>query len=71
LGNILSTGKTRIFWASSLIEDFFVIPYNLMVQLILACYEKYPKVTIEAIEILGKYKKEILSLENYIKMPLG
>lgn len=70
--NLLMSPPITIFVAPSLIEDFIVIPYNLKVQLIWACYEKYPKVTMEAIKLLRKYKKEILNLEGYVgKTTLG
>lgn len=44
----------------AIVEDFMTTPFNLMVQLIWTSYEKYPKETMQAIDVLKKRKEEIL-----------
>lgn len=53
------------FVAPSLIEDFLIIPYNLRIQQLWMCYEKYPKATMDAIDDLKKMKMAILRTKEY------
>jgi len=71
---LLLTGKPIApFIAPSLIEHFIAIACNLKIQLLWVCFEKYPKATMEAIELLKKNKQRILQTKEYkdILLKLG
>lgn len=61
------------FIAPSLIEHFIAIACNLKIQLLSVCFGKYPKATMEAIELLEKNKQPILQRKEYkdILLKLG
>lgn len=67
--NLLLLNKPiALFVTPSLIEDFIAIPFNLRVQLLWVCFEKYPKATMDAIELLRKNKEVILRTPEYKDM---
>jgi hypothetical protein len=58
---LLLEGKTIApFVTPALVEDYLIMPFNLAVQLLWACHIKDKEKTIEAINLLKKYKSETL-----------
>jgi hypothetical protein len=62
---LLRSKGASAFVAPSLIEDFIVIPYNLRIQLLWLCNEKYPKAIEAAVRELVKRKMVMRDLYKY------